>query len=436
MIGFEIAILFLLQVVSGIFSMSETAIIAARKSRLRQMAERGSTGAQSAIEIAEEPNRFLSTVQIFITLIGIVGGAIGGATLTEEVARLLQGTFLEAQGEAIGLVVIILFTTYLSLVIGELVPKRLALRLPEQIAARVSQPMNVLSRLTSPIVKLLSVSTNAVLSLLGMRNATDEVVTSEDIEAMVQEGVATGHIEPFEQRMLAGVFRLDDVQIASFLTPRVDLAWLDVQDDEETTKRTLLERHYSRYPVCDGGLSNPIGVVETAHILVTVLTGAPLDLRTLTRPTLILPERVTAATALTQFREQGARLAFVIDEYGGWEGIITQGDIIDAITSAPDVQRADGSYLLDGMTSIDEVKTLLGVKEVPGEGDRFQLLSGFIMAQLDAIPNEGDAFEWSSFRFEVIDMDDRRIDKVLISRLSTPEQIEDAQRAEDANANA
>jgi putative hemolysin len=418
----EILIIVLLAVINGLFSMSEAAVIASRRARLQQMAERGSSGAKAAIRISDEPNRFLSTVQVFITLIGIIGGAFGGATIAEEIADALRGTSLAPYADALGFTIIVLFTTYLSLVIGELVPKRLALRSPERIAAFIAAPMYTLSRLASPIVTLLGISTDAVLRLLGMYEREDAPVTEEEITTMIQQGVEAGIFEEAEHDMVEGIFRLGDRRISSLMTPRTEIVWLNVQDSLEENQRKMLDGAYSRFPLADGDLDHVIGVVETKDMLAMLFTGKTLDLRALNEEPIYVPETMTAAKVLELFRERGVHMAFVIGEYGGFEGLVTVQDILEAIVGESGeemevVQRKDGSWLLDGMISIDDLKDHLEVKELPGEFVRFETLSGFVMAQLGDIPNEGDSFEWNGFRFEVMDMDGMRVDKVLVNSL-------------------
>lgn len=422
----EILIIVLLTIINGVFSMSEAAVIASRRARLQQMVERGSSGAQAAIEISEEPNRFLSTVQIFITLVGIIGGAFGGATVAQEIADSLRGTPVARYADAIGFAVVVLFTTYLSLVIGELAPKRLALRSPERIAALIAAPMQTLSKLASPIVKLLSISTDAILRLLGMYESDDSPVTEEEITTMIQQGVEAGIFEEAEHDMVEGIFRLGDRRISSLMTPRTEIVWLNIQDSLEENQKKMMGGQYSRFPLCDGDLDHVLGLVEAKDMLATLFAGKPLDLAALNEEPIYVPEAMTSAKVLELFRESGVHMAFVIGEYGGLEGLVTVQDILEAIVGeggedAEVVQRKDGSWLLDGLLSVDDLKDHLEVDDLPGEIGHYETLSGFIMAQLGHIPKEGDAFEWSGFRFEVIDMDGMRVDKVLVNAVPAAE---------------
>ncbi|HLU10321.1 MAG TPA: hemolysin family protein [Oceanobacillus sp.] len=424
----EILIIVLLAVLNGIFAMSEAAMIASRRARLQQLAERGSSGAETAIKIAEEPNRFLSTVQIFITLIGILGGAFGGATVAEEIADALRETSFAPYADALGFAIIVLFTTYISLILGELVPKRLALRSPERIASLIAMPMQMLSKLAAPIVKLLSVSTDAVLWLLGSRETEESAVTEEEITIMIQQGVETGVFEASEQGMVEGIFRLGDRRVSSLMTPRTEIVWLNLRDSREENRRKMVESGFSRFPVCDGDLDHVVGLIQAKDILARIFTNEELDLKPIVIDPIYVPESVSASKVLELFRERSLHMAFVIGEHGGLEGLVTTQDILEAIVGEPEVQEAvqrkDGSWLLDGMMTVDDVKDQLDVAELPGEYDRFETLSGFVMAQLGDVPKEGDSFEWGNYRFEVVDMDGLRVDKVMVNVIPPDETVQ------------
>lgn len=424
----EILIIVLLAVLNGIFAMSEAAMIASRRARLQQLAERGSSGAETAIKIAEEPNRFLSTVQIFITLIGILGGAFGGATVAEEIADALRETSFAPYADALGFAIIVLFTTYISLILGELVPKRLALRSPERIASLIAMPMQMLSKLAAPIVKLLSVSTDAVLWLLGSRETKESAVTEEEITIMIQQGVETGVFEASEQGMVEGIFRLGDRRVSSLMTPRTEIVWLNLHDSREENRRKMVESGFSRFPVCDGDLDHVVGLIQAKDILARIFTNEELDLKPIVIDPIYVPESMSASKVLELFRERSLHMAFVIGEHGGLEGLVTTQDILEAIVGEPEVQEAvqrkDGSWLLDGMMTVDDVKDQLDVAELPGEYDRFETLSGFVMAQLGDVPKEGDSFEWGNYRFEVVDMDGLRVDKVMVNVIPPDETVQ------------
>jgi putative hemolysin len=416
----ELLILFALTILNGVFAMAEAAVIASRRARLQQQIDKGDTNAAVALALAENPNRFLSTVQIGITLIGIISGAFGGATIAESLAEALRTTPLEPYADVIGFVIVVLLTTYLSLIIGELVPKRLALGAPERIASMLARPMQTLSRVTSPVVRFLGASTDGVLWLLRAQNTKDQPVTEDEINAMIQQGVQAGLFEEAEQDMVAGVFRLGDRRASTLMTPRPDVVWLNVEDEPQDNRRKIINSDYSRFPVCEGNLDHVIGMLQSKDILSRMLEGGDFDLRAAMKPALFVPESMTASKVLDLFRETGTHIAFVIDEYGGLEGIITIQDVLEAIVGDVEVEeavvRADGSWLLDGMMTIDDLKDLLDLDDVPGEGEDFETLGGFIMTQQGKIPKAGDAFHWNQLRFEVVDMDGNRVDKVLVTR--------------------
>lgn len=417
----ELLIIVFLSVINGVFSMSEASVFASRRARLQRMAERGSNGAKAALHIIDEPNRFLSTVQVFITLIGIVGGAFGGATIANEIADALRDTPLAPYADALGFTLIIIVTTYLSLIVGELVPKRLALRSPERIAALIALPMQFLSKLTAPIVKLLSLSTDVVLWLLGARESEEALVTEEEITTMIQQGVEAGVFEESEQDMVESIFRLGDRRINSLMTPRTEITWINIEDTLEEQQRVMIDNPYSRYPLCDGDLDHVVGMVEAKHVVAALFGGKPLNFRALAIEPNYVPESMAASKVLDLFRKTGVHMALVIGEYGGLEGLVTAQDIFDAIVGESEepqvIQRTDGTWLLDGTMSVDELKDYLEVESLPGEHDRYQTLSGFVMTELGHIPKASDTFEWGSYRFEVVDMDGMRVDKVLLSRL-------------------
>ena len=423
----EIIVILLLIVVNGLFAMSEIAIISARKARLRQKADEGDHRARIALDLAETPNRFLSTVQIGITLIGILAGAFGGATLAEELgAYLSRIPLLKLYGEAIGLVVVVLVTTCLSLVIGELVPKRLALNSPERIAAAIASPMRALSVIAYPAVRLLSLSTELVLRILGIRPSTEPPVTEEEIKVLLEQGTEAGVFQEVEQDMVESVLLLDERRAASLMTPRPEIIWLDIEDSLDEVRRKMVASPYSRFPVCQGSLDNVLGEVEARDLLARSLCGEAFELKSLLQRPLYVPETMPALKVLEAFKKSGTQMALVIDEYGSIQGLVTLKDILEAIVgdipSAEElaepqvVQREDGSWLLDGMLPIEEFKDLLGIGELPGEEQGlYQTIAGFVMTQLGHIPVAADHFEWGGLRFEVMDMDGNRVDKVLVA---------------------
>ncbi len=426
-IGLEILFIILLLVANGVFAMSEIAVVTARKARLRQRADAGDAKARVALELANAPDRFLSTIQIGITLVGILAGAFGGATIAEQLAaRLSVVPWLAPYSEAIGIAVVVIVITYLSLIIGELVPKRLALNNPEGIASRVAGPMSKLSVFAAPVVKLLSVSTAAVLKLLGVKPSAEPPITEEEIKVLIEQGTQAGVFAEVEQEMVESVFRLADRRVSRLMTQRLEIVWLDVGAPLEEVRRKIGENRFSRFPVCQGSLDNILGVVKARDLLERSLAGDVLDLRACMRPPLFVPETRTALQTLELFKASQTHIALVIDEYGALEGLVTINDVMEAIvgdiplageqaeTSA--VQREDGSWLLDGMLPVDEFKELFPVGVLPGEerGD-YHTLAGFVMMRLGRIPAAADHFEWGGLRFEVMDMDGNRVDKILVA---------------------
>ncbi|WP_322806712.1 hemolysin family protein [Thermanaerothrix sp.] len=431
----EILIIFLLILLNGFFAMSEMALVSARKVRLQQQAEEGEKGAKTALTLTESPNQFLSTIQIGITLIGILAGALGGATLSGDLAHwLARWPALAPYSQALALAIVVLLTTYFSLVLGELVPKRLALYYPEKIATAVAGPMVTLSRLTAPLVKLLSASTEAGLRLLGIRPTPEPEFTEEDIRGLIEQGTQEGIFESSEQRMVEGVFRLGDRTVDAIMTPRTEIEWLDLDETpQEIVERVLNSRH-TRFPVARGDLDSVLGVVSARDVLAQFLRGGEFDLQPWLQPPLFVPDSMTVLKVLEALRTARVSLALVIDEYGGVLGMVTHYDVLEAIVGelgeageseeALLVQREDGSWLMDGLLPIDRFKEVFDLETLPDE-ERvgYQTLAGFILSQLGVIPTAGQVFEWSGLRFEVVDMDGRRIDKVLVSRIpsSSPE---------------
>jgi putative hemolysin len=423
-ITIEILVLGVLILANGLFAMSEIAVVSARKTRLQQQAQEGNKRAQVALELANAPNQFLATIQIGITLVGIMAGAFGGATIAEELAGMLeQVPLLAPYSEAIGVGVVVLTITYFSLVIGELVPKRLGLNNAERVAARLAPLMRTLSHLASPLVRFLSLSTDLALRLLRVRPEQETPVSEEEIKLLLRQGTRAGAFEPAEQKMVEHVFRLADEPVEVLMTPRPEVVWLDLDDPAEETRRVVATGGYSRFPVARGDLDHVLGMVYAQDLLADGLNGRPFDLEATLRPALYLPESITALEAVEQLKASRTDAALVIDEYGGFEGLLTIEDILEAIVGdipAPGevvepeaVQREDGSWLLDGMLPVDEVKELLGIDSLPYEGSQYQTLGGLVMLCLGRIPSTGDDFQCCGWRFQVVDMDRHRVDKVL-----------------------
>lgn len=422
----EIVFIVLLVLLNGVFSMSEMAIVSARKVRLQQLANQGNIEARRALELADSPNQFFSTVQIGITLIGTLAGAFGGATLAEKLAvQLKLIPFLAVNADAIALFVVVLLITYLSLVLGELVPKRLALNNPERIAIGVAAPMRFLARFAAPAVHLLSASTDLVLRILGIGPTTEPEVTEEEIKILIEQGTEAGTFEEAEQEMLNRVFRLGDRRVSALMTPRPDMVWLDLDDSAETNRRVITESAHSRFPVCQGELDNVLGILQVNELLAQCLSGKPLDLTASLRRPLYVPESTPGLKILELFKQSGTHIAIVVDEYGVIQGLVTLNDIleeivgdipsIDEIDEPQVVQREDGSWLLDGMLSVDEFFDLFEIEELPkDQRGNYHTMGGFVVNHLGRIPMAADHFEWRNMRFEVMDMDGNRVDKVLV----------------------
>ncbi len=432
----ELALLVALIVLNGLFAMSEIALIAARKSRLQRLAEDGDHSAVVAIRLGEEPTQFLSTIQIGITAIGILNGIVGEAALAGPLAGLLHGWGIDEKTSAIGATTIVVVSiTYFSIVVGELVPKRIAQFNAEGIARLMARPIALLAQLSRPFVALLTVSTDGLLRLLGKKELSSANLTEEDIHAILVEGSQAGVIEKQEHDMVRNVFRLDDRQIASLMTPRSEIVWLDMEAPLEEGLDKLAASDHSRFPVCKGGLHAVLGVISAKRLLKLRLKDEPPEkIVDYLQPAVYVPESLTGMKLLEQFRESGVQMVFVVDEYGEILGLITLQDLLEALAGEfrprdPEdvwaVQRADGSWLLDGLIPIPELKDRLDLKTVPEEDKgRYHTLSGMVMWLVGRVPHTGDVTEWEGWRLEVVDLDGNRIDKVLASRLLEPEADE------------
>lgn len=418
----EIAIVAGLILLNGVFAMSELAVVSSSKPLLRTMAERGHPGASAAIGLADAPGRFLSTVQVGITLIGIVAGAFSGATLGGSLADFLFGVGVPGPlASALGYGGVVVVITYLSVVVGELVPKQFALRQPETIACRIAPPMTIVSKVGAPVVWLLDASTRAIFRLLGMSESGDDHVTEEEIKSMVAEAAETGVIERDEKRMIAGVLRLSDRRARSIMTPRTDVELIDFDDDFETIRFELAEARHSRIPVSSGELDNIIGVLVVRDFLTTQPENHA-GLRRLLRKPQVVPDTMGALDVLDVLRRADFPLALVLDEYGHLEGIATPTDLLEAIAGVfrsdleegeadEAIQREDGSWLLAGSLTADDLADRLGLL-LPEKRD-YQTLAGFVIDRLQHLPTTGEVLEIDGWRLEIVDMDGRRIDKVL-----------------------
>lgn len=428
----EIIFLFLLAIVNGALAMSELAVVSARRVRLRTLAEGGNIGASTALKLSNNPNQFLSTVQIGITLIGIIAGAFGGATLSEPMSeQLAKIDFLAPHSDSLGYILVILITTYISLVFGELVPKRIAMQNPERVSMLVARPMQIVSKVTYPFVWLLSNSTQIILRILRIPQSTDSAVTEEEIQMLLRQGIQHGVFEESEEDMIAGVFRLDDLWVEALMTPRTQVVYLDIHDNKETVYQKIAGNVITRFPVIDGDIETIKGFVSTGDILRQLLAGQPFDLATILREPLILPRNIPASSALSKFRQDNtAHFALIIDEYGGFEGVLTLNDIIATVVGEIDqqdiVKRKDGSWLVDGVVPVKEFRDELDIREeFPDESrNLYQTLAGFMINYSRTFLKISDTIDWNGYRFEVIDIDGRRIDKILVTKLSTDDTVD------------
>lgn len=429
----DIAILIALILLNGVFAMSEIALVTARKNRLQRLAEDGDRSAAIAVRLGEEPTQFLSTVQIGITAIGILNGIVGEAALAGPLSELLQSLGVDQRISAIGATTIVVAgITYFSIVVGELVPKRLAQFHAEGIARLMARPIALLAQLSRPFVYLLSISTDGILRLMGKKELSSANLTEEDIHAMLMEGSQSGVIEKQEHEMVRNVFRLDDRQIASLMTPRSEIIYLDIGQSLEERLETLIASDHSRFPVCQGGMHEVLGIITAKRLLKQRLKGEPPEkIAEYLLPPVYVPESLTGMKLLEQFRKSGVQMVFVVDEYGEILGLITLQDLLEALAGEfkprdPEdvwaVQREDGSWLLDGLIPILELKDRLDLKSVPEEEKgRYHTLSGMMMWLIGKIPRTGDVTEWQGWRLEVVDLDGNRIDKVMASRLPDPD---------------
>ena len=428
----EIAILFALIVLNGLFAMSEIALVTARKARLQKLVDEGDAGAAAAVQLGEDPTRFLSTIQIGITSIGVLNGIVGEAALAAPLAAWLAALGVPVpytQYGATGVVVVLI--TYFSIVVGELVPKRIGQSNPELLARLVARPINWLAIATKPFVRLLSISTHALLRLLGVKQGGGGAVTEDEIHAMLAEGTSAGVIESHEHAMVRNVFRLDDRQIGSLMVPRADVVMLDVSLDFEANLARIEESDHARFPVVRGGLNDVVGVINARKWLSHALREQNRDLLSQPLKTpLYVPETITGMELLDNFRSSDVHMAFVLDEYGEVQGIVTLQDLIEAITgefrprdiaTSWAVQREDGSWLLDGHIPVPELKDRLGLDTVPDEErGRYHTLSGMLMLLTGRLPRVADTVDWEQWRLEIVDMDGKTIDKVLATRLPEP----------------
>jgi putative hemolysin len=421
-IGLEILIILVLVVVNGLFSMSELALVSARRARLAVMEKKSVPGAAIARVLSDDPHRFLPTVQVGITLVGVLTGVFGGANVARHLRQWLE-TFpqIERFADSISLGLVVIVTTYLTLVLGELVPKQLALRQPEIIAALVARPLTVFIRIAGPVAWLLNESSGLVLYLFGLHRTPARTVTEEELKALLVEGAQTGVLELEERDMIERVLRLADKPVRAIMTPRTELAWIDRTDPPKDIALALKAAPHSRIVVCEGSIDNVVGIVQAKDLLDRIISGGDLSIGAALRQPIVVPDTVTALDALERLKTDPLGLALVLDEYGSFEGVVTVADMLEAIVGDPADTAAqpaepgvegETSLVMDGMMPVDEAKARLSLPDLPGEGT-YHTLAGLLLALLRRVPREGDRIVFSGWRFEVLAMDGRRVEKVL-----------------------
>ncbi len=428
--AFEVLLIVLLVLVNGLFAMSELAIVSSRRARLGALLRRGHPGAAAAQALADNPQQFLPTVQVGITLVGILAGAFGGARLSQTLGEWLSEVpAIGVLGPQIAFALVVVLITYLSLILGELVPKQIALRNPERVAVLVSRPLTRLAHWTAPVIWLLSSSSAFVLRLFGKHDVSANQVTEEEVKAVVAEGATSGAIEREERQMIERVLRLADKPVRALMTPRNELEWLDRTAPAAEVVARLRASSVTRFVVADGRVDNVVGVVAAKDLLDQILEGAPMSVARALRQARVLPDTLSALDALERLRGDPIGMALVMDEYGSFEGVVTASDLLEAIVGElgvphadavhPAVVRHDGSLLLEGMMPSDELKARLELPDLPQEGT-YHTVAGLMLALLQRVPKEGDRIAWAGWRFEVVDMDGRRVDKVLAEKEEVP----------------
>jgi putative hemolysin len=422
----DLAVLLGLIVINGIFAMSEIAVVSSKKARLQQLAAKGHAGAVRALALGAEPTRFLSTVQFGITSIGILSGAVGEATIASKLRAAFETVPLLADhADGLSLAIMVIGLTYVSLIVGELVPKRLGLLKPERVASIVARPMQLLATIGRPLIYVLSLSTDSVLRLFRVKTTREPGISLDEIKILMAQGTSEGVFEKVEQDMVANVLDLDDRHAGAILTPRSDIVFLDLEHSAEEQRQELAANPHGVLPVCRGGLDQVVGFVRSTDVLARLVRGEPLDLAAMVSPALFVPRTVTLMKLLQQFRQAHFPLALVVNEHGDVDGLVSLTDVLAAIvgelpeTSDDEpavVRRQDGSFLLDGGLPLDHAQRALGAGDLDLGPERFQTLAGFVMHRLGRVPRTGDSFAYAGFHFEVVDMDGNRIDRVLVSR--------------------
>jgi len=429
---FEIGVIFILLILNGLFAMSELAVVSSRRPRLEAMAAKGSKGAATVLKLAANPGRFLSSVQIGITLVGILAGAYSGATLSEPFAQFLISEGVPTSfASALSIAVVVGLITYFSLVIGELVPKQIALANPEGVASIMARPMMAIAFIATPVALVLEVSSRLVLGALGLKATGESTVTEEEIKAVIAEGTSSGILEPEEKELMAGVMRFSDRSIRAVMIPRPDITGIDLDWDDQRIIEAISSSSHSRYPVFTGSIDMVQGVIQAKDLLDQHLKGEPLDLRSRIRQVDMVPDTASALDVLDTLRRSPLQMVMVIDEYGSVEGMVTAADILTAIVGnlggeadeevSEIVQRADGSWLIDADLGVDLVAEKIDCKGLDDPERDYETLAGFVLSVTKAIPSTGDIVDWRGWRFEIVDMDGRRIDKVLVTAPAQPQ---------------
>lgn len=433
----EVLFIFVLLLANGVFAMAEIALVASRKARLKTLADEGHSGAKLAHQLAMSPGKFLSTVQVGITLVGTLAGAFGGARIAETLSHLVDKIpGLEGMpSHYISLFIVVAIITYFSVIIGELVPKRLALNNPERLAAALARPMNAISTTFSPIVNLLNKSSDFLMALMGVRKSKESAVSEEEVRVLIDEGLSAGVFKKAEMDMVEGVFELDEQTAGDLMTPRARMIWLSLDDSDDENWRRIAGSGHSHFPVYQGTRDNVVGMVSVKSLWANLSLAGRVELRALVTPPLYVPTAMPAGKLIEEFKKSGKHIALVVDEFGGLQGLVTLNDVMVAIVgNLPEreqrhdpkaVLRQDGTWIVDAMLDIDEAKSSLGIEDdLPGENEnRFSTLGGFILFRIGHIPREGEKFVWEGFEFEIIDMDRQRIDKVLVTpKAKKPEE--------------
>ena len=444
MLLIAVVVVLLLVVLNGLFAMTELAVVSSRKSKLQSRAEKGDRGARAALKLAEEPTHFLSAVQVGITLIGILAGAYGQATIAGELDRILEAAFpaFAPYSEFFATALVVVVITYVSLIVGELVPKRIALIMPEAVAAKMAGPISTLAIVLKPFVLLLTASTSGILKVLGVKDRDGSDVTQEEVETMIAEGTSAGLIEPEEQTMIEEILRLGDRPIRVAMTPRHEVFWIALDDPEEVIREEIRTCPYSRIVVArESDVDNPLGVVHKKDLLDALLTDGKFDIEALIQTPAFIPQSTSVLKALEILKASKVHMAFLVDEFGAFEGVVTATDLLEMIAGDFDEghdeaeayirQREDGSWLVDGQTDLEELSDELG--EDFGETEGFHTVAGLVLHHLSRVPDEGEILQLGRFEVEVVDMDDRRIDKLIFKQVVKPEDERDAIAAQYDN---